>query len=102
LTTFIDHRRRISDDSCPTTNDLGRIGTFGNLQRACRNGCQPPSELSGSYRFDQPITDHNRQKRCSTISARSSSPLGLTLRACGFQTEDIQNMGRYRGGLFCK
>ena len=70
--------------------DLGRRWAKADLQRACRNGCQPPSELSGSYRFDQPITDHNRQKRCSTISARSSSPWGLTLGACGFQTEDIQ------------
>ena len=29
-------------------------------------------QTASFYRFDEPITDHNRQKRCSTISARSS------------------------------
>ena len=113
LTTFIDHRQGICDIRKPILyNNFGRQTTLTTPPAGVPERVSAPfdprvKQTTLHYRFDQPITDHNRQKRCSTISARSPT-FGKDPGTCmlkphptrDFQTEDKNQKGRYRGGLF--
>jgi len=85
LTTFIDHRHGICDCRLPICDCESQADSRRSLIPPAGVPERVPapfalrdfkSEISNpqGYRFGRSITDQYRQKRCSTMSARSRTP----------------------------